>query len=423
MIDNITSDHRKGRFIVLILDGYGVGATADAHKVRPADVHTCKHIFDAVPGLRLPNMQRLGLGNVAKLQLPAIDNACYAEITIGKCALQHYGADTFYGHQEIMGTLPRKPNKRPFSEVLPEVRVALEQAGYSVEIKGDKLHFLWVDGCVAIADNIEADPGSAYNITATFDHKSFAEVLAIGKIVRAVVDVSRVIAFGGVNVHPQRILAAEQHKDERFVGINAPLSGVYDEGYLVQHLGYGIDAAVQVPAMLRAVGVRTALVGKVADIVSNANGLSYSVVDTRDTLECAVRCIREHDHGFICINVQETDIAGHLQDAELYADKLRIADEYISVIQSLMNEDDILIVTADHGNDPTIGHSGHTRENTPLLMYGNKLNAADVGTRNTMSDIGATVCAYFDAPVCENGTSFLQDILTSSLEKHPTSNH
>ena len=398
------------RFIVLILDGYGIGATADAAEVRPQDVgaNTCLHIFAAVPGLRLLNMQALGLANAAGVDLPYLQRQ--ADASFGKSALMHYGADTFYGHQEIMGTRPKKPRKRPFSEILLQVREQLLQAGYQVEIIGEQLQYLLVNGCVTIADNIEADCGSAYNITATFDKISFEEVLAIGKIVREIADVSRVIAFGGEAVEPAAIIAAAEIKVEIYIGINAPLSGVYNTGYLVQHLGYGINAAVQVPRQLAAVGVKTILVGKVADIVDNPDGASYSVVDTIETLEQALECIRANVSGFICINVQETDIAGHLQSAEIYAEKLRISDRYIEKIIALLNDDDILLVTADHGNDPTIGHSQHTRENTPLLLYGKNIRPGNIGERTTLSDIGQTVCEFFGAARCENGESFLPEL-------------
>lgn len=395
------------RFIVLILDGYGIGATADAAQTRPQDVaaNTCLHIFEKIPELRLSNLEKLGLANAAGVDFPWLrrqKGVCY-----GKSALMHFGADTFYGHQEIMGTLPKKPNKRPFSEIMPQVVDTLAAAGYRVEILGEALKYLLVDGCVTIADNIEADCGSAYNITATFDKITFEEVLEIGKLVRAIADVSRVIAFGGEGVEPAQIVSAAEIKEENYIGINAPLSGVYNTGYLVQHLGYGINPDVQVPNKLAAVGVKTVLVGKVADIVENPAGESYSVVDTTETLEKALQCINENKTGFICINVQETDIAGHLQSAEIYAEKLRISDKYVAMIIERMNDEDILLVTADHGNDPTIGHSQHTRENTPLLLYGKHIRAACVGDRKTLSDIGQTVCEFFGAGKCENGVSFL----------------
>ncbi|MFA6074273.1 MAG: phosphopentomutase [Negativicutes bacterium] len=401
----------RKRFIVLILDGYGIGATVDAALVRPQDVaaHTCLHIFEEIPELRLPNLEALGLANAVGVDVPYLRKQ--SDVCWGKSALMHFGADTFYGHQEIMGTLPKKPHKRPFSEILPRVREMLIKSGYQVDIIGEQLKYLLVNGCVTIADNIEADCGSAYNITATFDKITFAEVLAIGKIVREIADVSRVIAFGGEAVEPSAILAAAEIKEENYIGINAPLSGVYDTGYLVQHLGYGINAAVQVPKQLAAVGVKTILVGKVADIVENPDGESYSVVDTAETLEQALQCIKNSENAFVCINVQETDIAGHLQSAKIYAEKLLISDIYIKKIIALLNEDDVLLVTADHGNDPTIGHSQHTRENTPLLVFGKKVRAGFIGERKTLSDIGQTVCSFFDTTKCENGESFLKEIL------------
>lgn len=111
------------------------------------------------------------------------------------------------------------------------------------------------------------------------------------------------------------------------------------------------------------------------------------------------------------MNVQETDLAGHAEDAEWYAEMLNVTDQWLASFLPQMEEDDLMIVMADHGNDPTIGHSSHTREYVPLLITGPKAKAANIGTRQTMADIGATFSDFFDLPATEQGTSFLKEII------------
>lgn len=401
------------RFIVIVLDGFGIGYMEDAKVVRPNDVgsNTLKHILDKVEGLKLPNLEELGLMNALGEDYKEMKKSALG--TFGSSNLTHFGADTFYGHQEIMGTNPKMPVKEPFTKNINKVKAALEEKGYKAEIhKGNEAEFLVVNDVLTVADNIEADLGQAYNITSALDYIDFKEVLKIGKIVRANVKVSRVITFGGEKIDINNILNAVEEKPNGFIGINAPKSGVYDNGYQCIHLGYGIDPEVQAPTIFGRAGIDVTLLGKVADIVSNDFGKSISCVDTEEVLKLTLKEMDEIKEGFICTNVQETDLSGHGEDAFKYAEKLKIADKYIGEIKDKLSEEDILLIMADHGNDPTIGHSRHTRERVPLLITGHKIKSGiDLGTRRTLSDVGATVLNYFNKEGNENGESFLKDIL------------
>ena len=119
----------------------------------------------------------------------------------------------------------------------------------------------------------------------------------------------------------------------------------------------------------------------------------------------------ENDTCFLCANVQETDLCGHRENIGEYVRILRQADEGLGPILDELGEEDILIVMADHGNDPTIGHPHHTREYVPLMVRGGRLKPGCFGVRPTLSDVGATAADYFHAPAPENGHSFLSDIL------------
>ena len=219
------------------------------------------------------------------------------------------------------------------------------------------------------------------------------------------------IVFGGTEATIESIKAAKEEREEKYVGINAPKSKVYEKGYMVRHLGYGINPETQVPTILGKENIPVILVGKVADIVLNEKGKSFlNLVDTSKIFDITLSELDKIEKGFIAVNIQETDLAGHAENAERYAQILKLSDKYIGKIMEKLNEKDILIITADHGNDPTIGHSQHTRENVPILIYKKGLESVNIGHRETMSDIGATVADYFKTKMPENGKSFLQNL-------------
>ncbi|MEG1213208.1 MAG: phosphopentomutase [Leclercia sp.] len=396
------------RFVVLVIDSFGVGAMKDVALVRPQDAgaNTCGHILEELPQLQLPALEKLGLIN-ALGYAPGVMKPS-ASAVWGVAELQHEGGDTFMGHQEILGTRPQAPLRMPFSRVIDGVEQALQDAGWQVERRGGDLAFLWVNGAVAVGDNLEADLGQVYNITANLSVISFDDVLKIGRVVREQVQVGRVIAFGGLLAGSQSILNAAETKDGRFIGINAPRSGAYERGFQVRHMGYGVDDQVQVPQKLHEAGVPTVLVGKVADIVSNPHGRSWqNLVDSQQIMDITLNEFSTETAAFICTNIQETDLAGHAEDVARYAERLQLVDLNLSRLMAAMDPDDCLVVMADHGNDPTIGHSHHTREVVPVLVYRQGLEPAQLGIRATLSDVGATVCEFFGAPLPQNGTSFL----------------
>lgn len=395
-----------GRFIIIVLDGFGVGEMPDVEKVRPADIgaNTCAHIYERVPDLRLPALESLGLGRLmGKTSASGMDR----DAACGRIALMHDGADTFFGHQEIMGTRPKKPFGEPIANKLEAIRGALAGGGFAVrDYVRDGRGLLVVEEAVTVGDNIECDPGQAFNVTAATDLIEFERVRAIGGLVRGVSVVPRVITFGGRGVKLDDLLAAvEVHGD--YIGVNAPASGVYGRDYQCVHLGYGVDPAVQAPSILGKAGIPVFLLGKAADVIANPYGSSIPMVDTDRVLGETRKLLQRHKTGFFCANVQETDLCGHGENAEEYARKLQIADRWIGRMLGELSDQDILIVMADHGNDPTIGHPHHTRELVPFLVHSAGVNCKDLGIRPTLSDVGATACAYFGVPAPENGSSLL----------------
>lgn len=399
------------RFVVIVLDGFGMGAMNDAKVQRPGDEisTTFGSILKTYPDLKLPNLERLGLMNAYGKESEYMHFSNQA--IFGKSELMHFGADTFMGHQEIMGTKPKKPLAIPFQEKVDEIAEHLLQAGHEVLIKTNgNLRYLLVDHYCTVADNIDADLGMAYNCTAPLDQMPFEKELEIARLVREIATVNRVIVFGGTGNTIEDVLAAEETRGSDYIGIHAVKSKSYEHGYQCLHLGYGVDKNVQAPTILANAGIPVSLFGKVADIVANDDGKSVSCVDTSDVLDLTIAELSNMSNGFICTNVQETDLAGHSQNVEWYKDLLVIADKKIGLILEKLNENDILVVMADHGNDPLIGHNKHTRENVPLLIYRKEHTPCNIGLRHTLSDVGASVCDYFEVEAPQNGTSFLKEI-------------
>ena len=220
----------------------------------------------------------------------------------------------------------------------------------------------------------------------------------------------RVIVFGGKGVTIQDILNAVEIKENGIVGIDAPKSGVYKSGYMVRHLGYGVNPNVQVPTLLKKAGYTVSLIGKMADVIECQGAEYLPMVETEKVINLVCDKLKTQESGLIAANVQETDLAGHSQDPNRYADRLMTVDERLPEVMSLLKDEDMFVITGDHGNDPTIGHSHHTRERALLLVFGKTLVPCNLGTRQTLSDIGATIADYMEVEKPENGTSFLKEI-------------
>ncbi len=326
-----------------------------------------------------------------------------------------------------MGTKPVPPLVMPFNDSILTIESALKKKGFDIERRyRDELALLQVNGAVIIGDNLEADLGQVYNLTANFSHIDFEDVKKIAETVRQSNKVSRNIAFGGFIHDMEQIYSAIEVKTDlagrsKYIGVNAPKSGVYENGFQVVHLGYGVDYKTQVLYQLTARDIPTYLYGKVADIVQNPHGTSYkSVVDTEKVFSLLLKDLSIFATGFFCANIQETDLAGHQQDADRYWKILEKADKGLADIITLMSEDDVLVVMADHGNDPFIGHSKHTREMVPVLVHQPRLKGKEFNTLNTLADIGASAAAYFMAPRPQFGEAFALPLQKVVLKGGPT---
>lgn len=396
------------RVTLLVLDGFGIGAMADVAEVRPQDLgaNTMLHLAGQLGGLNLPALAAMGLGNL--LEVPGVHAAgAEAKASWGRCALRHVGADTYAGHQEIAGSSPGVPVAQPMSLMADAVEKALIDANHKVERIGPARTTLLVDGGMVVADNLEGEAAQNINVTANLDDFTFEEVCAVAEIVRATVAVGRVIvvtgrAFGGL-----RAILANIEERPGLVGVNTATLGIYNPHYRVRHLVLGTRREGQAPFIVHEAGLPVSLIGKAADVIVCEGAASLPAVSTGQVLDLIECQLAVQKAGLIFANVQETDLAGHEQDAKAFARALRSVDTRLKHIQAAMDEHDLLLITADHGNDPTLG-TKHTREYTPVLAWSPALRPVPLGDRATMADIGATVTRALGLRQTQAGTSFFE---------------
>jgi phosphopentomutase len=402
-------EFKMAKLTLFILDGFGIGAMDDCKETAPQDLpaHTYRNLRSVKP-LDIPVLYELGLARL-------VDGTGTPPYAYGKSKLAHFGADTFMGHQELMGSKPMHPAKRLMRDVGAGFRQALTEAGYKVTDPVPGASVLLVDGAVVIGDNLESELGNIINVVCDLNQISFEDAVTIGKVIRKHVDTSRVIVYGNKKSPLEAILSAIKEKNPGQWGVDSPQAGVYGEGYRVMHLGHGVKVEAQFPYHAEQNGLPVYRIGKTADVI-NAAGYADPVVNTTEVLEHYQTMYNSvtGDAVFL-VNVQETDLAGHAQDTDWYKAVLEEADKFLERFIPTLGPEDIMIITADHGNDPTVGHSNHTREHTPIFIVGPRVRRhISIGTRETMADIGATMSEFFNVPAPEHGESFLPLILNGA---------
>jgi phosphopentomutase len=394
------------RAICLVLDGFGVGRMPDAE--LDADVSTARNVALNRGELRLPTLAALGLGNLAGIPgVPPCEAPSMSRW--GRTAIRHGGADTYLGHQEMMGTVPPTPARQVLADIGERLATDLRERGFPAGILSiPDVGNVIVVGDMVVHDNIEAARGMNINVTASIDEVSFDEVVSLSRCVRELVDVTRVIAVGGRGFTRQDIIGHVRRHEQLHVGVDTPALGVYDENYLVRHLGIAVPTHMQAPSLAKASGLPVVLLGKAADVVTcEGADVCDPVIPTGDVFDAVEAALSEISEGLVVANVQETDLAGHEQDADRYADVLQQVDERLNAMLPTLRDQDLLVISADHGNDPTVGSSAHTREYVPILVTGTGVTPGPLGTRDTLADVGATLCQWLGCPATPDGTSLL----------------
>ncbi|MDL2220150.1 phosphopentomutase [Eubacteriales bacterium OttesenSCG-928-N14] len=384
------------KVILIVMDSAGVGALPDAHRFGDAGSDTLGHIIQQKPDIKLPTMKSLGLYNIVGTsfyQPVAQPVGCF-----GKSAEQFDGKDTTGGHWEIAGLVLDKPFPT-FHDGFPPAVIQPFEAAIGRGILGNYA----ASGTVIIQDLgdehvatgkpiVYTSADSVFQIAAHEDVISVPELYDMCEKARKILvgdyAVGRVIArpFTGTSGNYTRT------KNRKDFSVLPPHDTVLDA--------------------IKAKGLDVAGVGKIEDIFAN-QGLTKSnhTTDNAGSLDTTIAFMKQDFEGLIFTNLVDFDMLyGHRDDVDGYAKALEYADAYYPKIMEQMGQEDILIITADHGCDPTFPGSDHTREYIPILCYGKGLKqGVDLGIRNSFADIGCTIAAYFGID-WNVGNSFLNEI-------------
>lgn len=386
------------RIILIVLDSVGVGALPDADQYGDAGSNTLANTARAVGGLRLPHMGRMGLGRVTDVlgvpPEPAPSGA------YGRMAEVSAGKDTTVGHWEMMGIhsprpLPTYPNGFPpdlirrFEEAIGRGTLGNYPASGTVIIEE-----LGAEHIRTGKPIVYTSADSVFQVAAHEEVVSIEELYRICQTARDLLTgehrVGRVIARPFVG-KPGEFVRTERRKD-----FSAPPPGRTVLDSLV-------DAGIPVVA-----------VGKIEDIFAG-QGITEAVhtKNNADGLDEIESCLERVERGLVFANLVDFDmIYGHRNNAEGYARALEEVDARLPDIQARLGGGDALILTADHGCDPTTSSTDHSREYVPLLVWGRTVRpGVDLGTRETFADVGATVADVFGVPSTGLGRSFAEEIL------------
>jgi len=389
------------RAIVLVLDSVGAGALPDAADYGDEGSNTLSNTAAAVGGLAMPNLRAMGLGNITEiLGVPRVDKPT---ASWGRCAEASAGKDTTTGHWEMMGLhlthpFPTYPEGFP-----PEVMCAFEREtglGWLGNYPASGTVIIQELGDEHVSTGkpiVYTSADSVFQIAAHEDVIPVEELYSICAIAR------------------ERVMVGE-HAVGRIIA--RPFVGPDDSGrYTRTHRRRDFALSPSEPTVLDRlgeIGILSYGVGKIGEIFA-WQGICESphVTNNMDGFDKLVTRVAADEPGFVFANLVDFDmIWGHRNDVDGYARGLEAVDVRIPELLDAMAEGDLLIITADHGCDPTTNSTDHSREYTPLVA---KIIGVDagvaLGTRATFSDIGETVLDFYGIPGrCGRGTSFLAEV-------------
>ena len=380
------------RAVILVLDGVGIGAAPDAAAYGDVGSNTLGNVARALGGLHLPNLQAVGLGNVAPLM--GVSPVAEPLGAWGSMQPASAGKDSTSGHWEIAGLhlarpFPVYPSGFPASVldaftratgrgVLGNVAASgtdiIDQFGAEHERTGRWIVYTSADSVFQIA---------AHEAVVPLRELYAACEIARGQLVEPH-DVSRVIArpFVGSNGAYQRT------KGRRDYSIAPPGETLLDA--------------------LAASGVHRTGVGKVDDLFAGRSLSAAHTGSNAEGIELILEWLRGPQGGLLFANLVDFDtLYGHRGDVPGFGRALSEFDDALPAIRAALREDDLLFITADHGNDPTTGSSDHARECVPLLVLGPQARPVPVGLRPTFADLGATAADWLNVGFRGRGSSFL----------------
>ena len=393
------------RVTLVVLDSVGVGALPDAAEYGDQDPvsNTLANTARAVGGLAMPNLGRLGLGNIVSIE--GVPPEAHPGGAYGRMAEGSKGKDTTTGHWEIAGLCSSTPFPTYPQGFPPEVMAEFER-----RVGRQSLGNYAASGTVIVQDLGDEHVRTGRPIVYTsadsvFQIAAHEEVIPPKELYR-ICEIARDVLRGEHNVG--RVIAR-------------PFVGPVDGSYVRTERRRDFSAQPPHPTILDRLveaGQQVMAVGKIEDIFAH-RGITDAIHSTNNMagVDATLTFMRGSNSGLIFTNLVDFDMLyGHRNNPRGYADALEAVDVRVPELLAAMRPDDVLFFTADHGNDPTTSSTEHSREYVPLLAVGAKVRAGvHLGTRETFADLGATVADVLGLDAIPVGTSFASELLCQSL--------
>ncbi|MDT9719298.1 phosphopentomutase [Paenibacillus sp. ClWae2A] len=389
---------RYKRVCLIVLDSVGIGELPDAKHFGDQGAHTLGHIAERMPSFLLGTMKKMGLGNIT--HLPGIEPVENPVACFGKMAEVSVGKDTMTGHWELMGLKITSPFN-VYPDGFPSELIHLFEERTGRKVIGNKaasgtniLDELGEEQIKTGAWIVYTSADSVFQIAAHEETIPLQELYDACEIARELTlqsefSVGRVIARPYTGMPGGFTRTANRH-----------------------------DYAVPPPAptlmnAMKDSGLDVIAVGKINDIFCG-EGITKAI-PTKNNLDGIMKTIsllNKEFTGLLFTNLVDFDsLYGHRRDPEGYAMALEQFDALLPYIMEEITADDLLIITADHGNDPTHSGTDHTREYVPVLLYSPAINnPSSIGVRETFSDLAATLAENFNVPNTGQGTSFYDQL-------------
>lgn len=393
------------RIFLIVMDSVGIGEAPDAEEFGDAGADTLGHIAEKMQGLKMPVMDSLGLTKIKSYQGGQLVKKPLG--SYGRMQEKSVGKDTMTGHWEIMGLFIDKPF-RTFPDGFPHelieeiesrtgrkvvankpasgTEILVEYGDHHVKT-GDLIVYTSADSVLQIAAHEQIiPPDELYEICEIARELTLDEKYMVGRVIA-------------------RPFLGEDGKWERTPNRH---------DYALKPFGRTVMNE------LKDAGLDSIAIGKISDIY-DGEGITKSMrtQDNMDGMDKLNESLTMSFTGLSFLNLVDFDAKfGHRRDPIGYGEALEAYDRRLPEVLDKLKEDDLLLITADHGNDPVHAGTDHTREFVPLLAYSKKLiHSVDLGTRMTFADIGATVADNFNVNLPEYGTSFLNDLLKEQSGK------
>lgn len=386
------------RVIWMVIDSVGIGALPDSEKFGDVNVNTLGNIVKAYKDIQLPNMIKLGLSNIDGIDsLDSIDNPIGS---FGRASEVSKGKDTTTGHWEMTGVLVETPFKT-YENGFPKEIIDEFERKTNRKVIGNK-----PASGTAILDELgeqQMKTGEVIVYTSAdsvFQIAAHEEIIPLEELYK-MCEIAREIMMGENAV--ARIIARP------FVGKPGEFERTSNRrDYSLSPFEDTVLDTIK-KSNLDVIGV-----GKIEDIF-NKQGITEAIhtKDNMDGVDQTINYMKKENKGLIFTNLVDFDSKyGHRRDVEGYKKALEAFDARIPEIIANMKDDDILIINADHGNDPTYKGTDHTREYIPVLVYGKNINKGyNLGTRKSFADIGATVADILNVDLPKHGESFKSEIM------------